>query len=95
MPRTSRKQSESGIFHVMARGIDRQVIFHDDEDCEKYLQCLSDCKKDADFTLYAFCLMGNHLHLLVRPQAEPLRQGDGSRPLKKSRQRAQCGKIEA
>ncbi len=72
MPRTSRKQSESGIFHVMARGIDRQVIFHDDEDCEKYLQCLSACKKDADFTLYAFCLMGNHLHLLVRPQAEPL-----------------------
>lgn len=72
MPRTSRKQSESGIFHVMVRGIDRQVIFHDDEDCEKYLQYLWECKKNAPFTLYAFCLMGNHLHLLIHPKAEPL-----------------------
>lgn len=74
MPRNARKQSESGIFHVMLRGIDRQVIFQDDEDCEKYLQCLSDCQKVSGFTLYAYCLMGNHVHLLLQEGPEPLSQ---------------------
>ena len=74
MPRTARKQSESGIFHVMLRGIDRQVIFQDDEDCEKYLQCLSDCQKVSGFILYAYCLMGNHVHLLLQEGPEPLSQ---------------------
>lgn len=72
MPRNARKQSESGIFHIMLRGIDRQIIFQDDEDCEKYLQCLADCKKVSEFTLYAYCLMGNHVHLLLQEGKEPL-----------------------
>ena len=63
MPRNAGKQSESGIFHVMLRGIDRQTIFQEEEDCEKYLQCLSDCQKLSGFTLYAHYLMGNHIHL--------------------------------
>lgn len=74
MPRTARKKSESGIFHAMLRGIDRQVIFQDDEDCEKYLQCLSACEKICGFTLYAYCLMGNHVHLLLQEGKEPLSQ---------------------
>lgn len=74
MPRNARKQSESGIFHIMLRGIDRQVIFQDDEDCEKYLQSLSDCQKVSGFTLYAYCLMGNHVHLLIQEGQEPLSQ---------------------
>lgn len=47
----------------MLRGINRQRIFVDDEDCEKYLQCIRDCKKKSGFELYAYCLMGNHIHL--------------------------------
>ncbi len=74
MPRTARKKSESGIFHVVLRGIDRQVIFQDDEDCEKYLQCLLACKKICGFTLYAYCLMGNHVHFLLQEGKEPLSQ---------------------
>ena len=66
MPRTARKQSESGVFHAMLRGIDRQIIFQDDEDCEKFLQCLTDFQMVCGFTLYAYCLMGNHVHLLLR-----------------------------
>lgn len=58
----------------MLRGIDRQVIFQDDEDCEKYLQCLADCKKVSGFVLHAYCLMGNHVHLLLQVGKEPLSQ---------------------
>lgn len=72
MPRSARKKSESQIYHVMLRGINRQVIFQDDEDCEKYLQCLEACKACSGFTLHAYCLMGNHVHLLLEEGKEPL-----------------------
>ncbi len=72
MPRRARAKTESGIYHVMLRGIDRQVIFQDDEDCEKFLQSLAACQKATPFTLYAYCLMGNHVHLLLREDDQPL-----------------------
>lgn len=74
MPRTARKKSVSSIYHVMLRGINRQVIFQDDEDCEKYLQCIADCKVVSGFVLHAYCLMGNHLHLVIQEGKEPLEQ---------------------
>lgn len=74
MPRLARKKSESNIYHIMLRGINRQVIFQDDEDSEKYLQCLEVCKTISGFTLHAYCLMGNHLHLLIKEQRETLEQ---------------------
>ncbi len=72
MPRYAREKSENGIYHVMLRGINRQIIFYDDEDCEKYLQCLMDCRTISGFELYAYCLMGNHIHLLMKEVKEPL-----------------------
>lgn len=72
MPRGARLKSESGIYHIMLRGINRQIIFEDDEDCEKYLQCLKECKAVSGFALYAYCLMGNHIHLLIKEVKEPL-----------------------
>jgi len=74
MPRTAREKSESGIYHVMMRGINRQTIFEDDEDCEKFLQCIADSKEMSGFVLYAYCLMGNHVHLLLKEGKEPLEQ---------------------
>ena len=74
MPRAARAKSESGIYHVMLRGINRQTIFEDDEDCEKYLHCIADSKRMSGFTLYAYCLMVNHVHLLLKEGKEPLGQ---------------------
>jgi REP element-mobilizing transposase RayT len=74
MPRAARMKSESGIYHVMLRGINRQTIFEDDEDCEKYLHCLRECKEVSGFVLFAYCLMGNHIHLLIKEAKEPLEQ---------------------
>jgi len=56
----------------MLRGINQQQIFEDDEDCEKFLEILAVCKKASGFELYAYCLMGNHVHLLMRTQNESL-----------------------
>ena len=74
MPRQARKKSESGIYHIMLRGINQQQIFEDDEDCEKFLQVIKDCKAISGFKLFAYCLMGNHIHLLLKEEKEPLEQ---------------------
>lgn len=66
MPRVARQQSESGIYHIMIRGIDHQRIFKDEEDNAKFLRVLKDCKAISEFNLLAYCLMGNHAHLLLK-----------------------------
>jgi len=66
MPRTSRKLSETGIYHVMLRGIDRLQLFYDEEDHLVFLERLARYKDACRFSLLAFALMGNHVHLLIR-----------------------------
>jgi len=74
MPRTARKKSKTGIYHIILRGINRQTIFVDDEDNEKFLQTLIDCKEISGFELYGYCLMGNHAHILLKEKEENLEQ---------------------
>ena len=56
------------------RGINRQSIFEDDEDYLKLLHILEQYKHKCGYQLYAYCLMGNHLHLLLKIGKEPLEQ---------------------
>lgn len=74
MPRQARAKSETGIYHVMLRGVNHQQIFEDSEDCNKFLQTLQDCKKISAFRLFAYCLMDNHIHLLLQQGKEPIEQ---------------------
>lgn len=74
MPRRARAKSNSGIYHVMLRGINQQQIFEDSEDYVKFLQVLKDCKAISEFEIYAYCLMGNHVHLLIKEKKEPIEQ---------------------
>ena len=74
MPRQARRKSESRIYHIMLRGINQQQIFEDSEDCEKFLQILKDCKAISEFEIFAYCLMGNHIHLLLKEVKEPIDQ---------------------
>ena len=72
MPREARKISCSNIYHAMLRGINRQVICEEDADRRVFMMALKECKEASGFKLYAFCLMPNHLHLLIEPAGEPL-----------------------
>lgn len=72
MPREARRKSTSGVYHVMLRGANRQEIFHDDEDRMKFLDILKKYKGITKFSLYAWCLMDNHVHLLLREGEEEL-----------------------
>ena len=58
----------------MVRGIDRQIIFNNDEDYSKYVEILRECKAISKFKLFAYCLMDNHVHLLLKAEDEDLSQ---------------------
>jgi putative transposase len=70
MARKARKKSKSGIYHIMMRGINKQLIFEDEKDKRKYLELLIKCKTKSEFKLFAFCLMDNHVHLLIKETEE-------------------------
>jgi Transposase and inactivated derivatives len=72
MPRLARNKSRSGIYHIMLRGINKQEIFHDDEDKVRFLETLNRYKKITKIEVYAWCLMHNHLHLLLKEGDEEL-----------------------
>ena len=74
MSRQARMKSETGIYHIMLRGINQQQIFENTEDYDKFLQILKDCKDISKFDLFAYCLMGNHIHLLIKEGTETLDQ---------------------
>lgn len=66
MPRKAREKSTTGIYHLIWRGVNRQEIFHDEEDWKMFLDILKKYKSKFKLTVYAWCLMGNHVHLLMK-----------------------------
>ena len=72
MARCARKKSASGIYHVMLRGINRQDIFYDDEDHSRFLEITKRIKESGSCAIYGYCLMGNHIHLLLHEKEEEL-----------------------
>lgn len=65
MARLLRVQYEGALYHVTVRGNARQAIFLDNRDRERFLKGLSRQVETHGVRLYLFCLMTNHLHLLV------------------------------
>ena len=74
MARKARKKSATGIYHIMMRDINRQNIFEDQADYIRFLQTLKQYKGISGYQIYAYCLVGNHVHLLLKVGEEPLEQ---------------------
>ena len=76
MPRQARVRSDLGMYHVMLRGINKQRIFHETVDYKCFLDALRTYRDMCGFQLYAWCLMPNHVHLLIgeSPQGESISQ---------------------
>ena len=66
MPRTARKIGNSGFYHIVARGIGKQIIFEEENDYLLFLGLLKKYLKEEDAVLHAYCLMDNHFHLLLK-----------------------------
>jgi REP element-mobilizing transposase RayT len=74
MPRTRRIKSETGIYHVVLRGNNKQTIFEDEEDNKMFLITLKQFRKKSGYRILAYCLMGNHVHLLMKTGEESIGQ---------------------
>ena len=72
MSRKAREKSSTGIYHVILRGINGQIIFKDNEDYKKLIQTINEYKEISGYEIYAFCLMNNHIHLLMKEGKEDL-----------------------
>jgi len=65
MARQLRIEYEGAIYHVMSRGDRREAIFKDDGDRENFIKTLEECCLRSRWEVHAYCLMGNHFHLVV------------------------------
>ena len=67
MPRKARVVVPNTPHHIIQRGHNKQVVFVERQDYHYYLQNLREWKEKLGCKLYAYCLMTNHIHLIVDP----------------------------
>ena len=72
MPRIARDYSEIKVYHITIRGIDKQYIFFEDKDKEKFIEIIKNTKEKYNYELYAYCLMDNHVHLVIYDREEKI-----------------------
>jgi putative transposase len=75
VPRRPREEVEGGIYHVYARGNDRGRIYRDDIDRICYLEILAAVIEETSWSCLSYCLMDNHLHLLLETPKPNLASG--------------------
>lgn len=68
MPRPPRFLLSKSYYHIMTRGNNKNVVFRYPPDYHYYLSCLARFKTELPFDLYHYCLMPNHVHMLIQTQ---------------------------
>lgn len=72
MPRDRRLEIPGGIYHVIARGIERRDIYRDPQDREEFIRRLAESLQKTCNKCYGWALMSNHFHLVIRTGKRPL-----------------------
>jgi REP element-mobilizing transposase RayT len=72
MARKPRIEYEGAFYHVITRGNQRQRVFKGDDYFQKYIKLLAFYKEKHKYSLYAYVLMSNHVHLLIETRTIPL-----------------------
>jgi len=97
MSRPLRIEFPHALYHLTSRGNRREAIFLDDADCEAFLDVLAQCCERMDAAVYAYCLMGNHYHLVLttrRPNLSALmRQLNGVYTQRFNRRHGKAGHV--
>ncbi len=70
MPRKARLIAPGVAHHITQRGVNRQLVFFTKQDRRVYLQLLKENSRQAGLSILAYCLMSNHIHLVVIPEHE-------------------------
>ena len=68
MPRQIRNLGKTGWAHIILRGINRENLFYDSADYERFLSTTERFRKESDAEIAALCLMSNHVHILLKEE---------------------------
>ena len=68
MPRSARRGSKTGYLHLIIRGNNRQILFEDEEDRKFFIKRFGQYCRETGIRISAYCLMENHVHMLVNDQ---------------------------
>lgn len=74
MPRQARIYFPGGIFHIISRCLKKEYLLDGSEERARYLVLLGEASKRTDTRVLAWCMMSNHVHLVVRAGEEPLQR---------------------
>ena len=74
MPRQARFDIPGLLQHVIVRGIERRNIFRDNTDRKNFIERFSKLLEETDTDCFAWALIPNHFHLLIRPNRTELKQ---------------------
>lgn len=72
MPRTRRKQSGTDVYHVVSRGNNQEKIFPENKDKDYFFGLLKEQTEKFQGQMYAYCIMDNHVHILIKIQLKAL-----------------------
>ena len=67
MPRGARCLAQNVFYHIISRGNQKQKTFFDKRDYRYFLALIKKYKREYEIALYGFCLMPNHVHLVLQP----------------------------
>ncbi|MGC4018655.1 MAG: transposase [Muricomes sp.] len=65
MPRDKRRESKTGVYHIIVRGNNKEKIFERDNDKIAFKTILKKAVEEYPVTIYAYCIMGNHAHIML------------------------------
>ena len=97
MPRVARKTSPTGFYHAVTKGDGGRILFESDFDRQKYLELLEQAVSKFPVKTHAFCLMDNHVHLLLEDLSNGLgpfmKQLDESYAMYFAKRTGHCGHV--
>ena len=70
MPRRARVVCPGYLHHITQRGNNRQYVFQEDDDYILYLKRIEEYRRKCGVEIYAYCLMGNHVHFIMKPYSK-------------------------
>ena len=66
MPRNPRTFCDSKVYHIILKDIDNQDVFYDDQDRYVFLENILRSQKKYKYSVFAYCLMNNHIHMIIQ-----------------------------
>lgn len=72
MPRSARKMSTTGMYHVMIRGLNKMPVFNQKRERTRIVNLIRENQSQYDVAIHAYCIMPNHFHLLIKADLKEL-----------------------